>query len=264
MAFLPNYYESPAGVLCLLTEHYGRVGETSPHQEEVLRLCGNKNSALDEAMRRVDLPQRRRALDLGCAVGQSVFQLRRYFERAVGIDRSGPLLAEARTLQRVREASIIWAAEGFKPQSHRFRLSEDVVTDGVDFIEGELDPLPTDLGLFDFVMIEKVLECLPDPRRFLAQIPALVAPGGYFLHVSSYRWHPEFTVLEKQLGRAHEAPGQIDEILGPGMKRECRFNVPFILEKDATGFSYGVAEGLLWRKNEDRITLKLTHHHLSS
>ncbi len=248
MDFLPDYYESPGGIFCLLVEHFGQPGQTVPNQQEIERLCGTKNAALDEAMRRVHLTQRRRALDLGCAVGGAVFGLRRYFDQAVGIDRSPPLLAQARTLQRARETTITWAMEGFPLRSYLIRLPDDAVTEGIEFIEGDLNALPADLGLFDLVMIEKVPECLPDPRRFLTQIPRLIAPGGYFLHVSSYRWHEDFTAPEKQLGLPQQVPAQIDEILGPDLKREGRFNVPFILDNDATGFSFGVAEALLWMK----------------
>jgi len=249
MEFTPGYYESLAGALCLLIEHYGQPGETLPNQEEVARLCGTKNSALDEAMRRIYLPQRRRALDLGCAVGGGVFGLRRYFDQAVGIDRSQPLLAQARTLQQTRETTITWAMEGFPLRSYLIRLPDDAVTNGTEFIEADLNALPPDLGLFDLVMTEKVPECLPDLRQFLPQIPGLIAPGGYFLHVSSYRWHTDFTTPEKQLGSPQQVPAQLDEILGPDLKREVRFNVPFILENDATGFSFGVAEALLWKKH---------------
>jgi SAM-dependent methyltransferase len=248
MDYASGYYESPAGALCLLIEHYGQPGEILPGQHEVTRLCGTKNSALDEAMRRINLPRRRRALDLGCAVGGGVFGLRRYFDQAVGIDRSPPLLAQARTLRRTRETTVTWAVEGFPSRSYLIRLPDDAVTDGIEFIEADLNALPADLGLFDLVMIEKVPECLPDPRRFLTQIPGLIAPGGYFMHVSSYRWHTDFTAPEKQLGSPQQVPAQIDEILEPDLKREGRFNVPFILENDATGFFFGVAEALLWKR----------------
>jgi len=248
MNYAPDYYESAGGALCLLTEHYGRPDEPLFNREEVKRLCGTKNAALDDAMRRVRLPRRRRALDLGCAVGGAVFGLRRYFDQAVGIDRSALLLAHARTLQRTRETTVVWAAEGFPARPYVTRLPDDAVTDGIEFLEGDLNSLPPDLGLFDWVMIEKVPECLPDLRHFLAQIPGLIASGGYFLHVSSYRWHTDFTAPGKQLGSPGQVPAQLDELLGPEMKREDRFNVPFILTNDAAGFSFGVSEALLWQR----------------
>jgi len=249
MDFAYDYYESSGGALCLLTEHYGRLGEPRFNAEEVRRLCGTKNAALEEAMRRISLPKRRRALDLGCAVGGAVFGLRRYFDCAVGIDRSPLLLEHARNLRRARETTVHWAPEGFPVQPYLIQLPNGAATDGIDFLEADLNALPPDLGLFDLVMIEKVPECLPDLRHFLAQIPGIVAPGGYFLHVSSYRWHADFTAPEKQLGSPAQAPAQLDELLGPGMKRELRFNVPFILTNDAAGFSFGVAEALLWKRH---------------
>jgi len=248
MDYASDYYESAEGALCLLTEHYGRPGEPLFNQDEVKRLCGTKNAALDEAMRRIQLPKRRRALDLGCAVGGAIFGLRRYFDRAVGIDRSPLLLTHARDLQRERETTVVWASEGLPLRPYLIRLPDDAVTDEIEFLEGDLNALPPALGLFDLVMTEKVPECLPDLRHFLAQIPGLVASGGYFMHVSSYRWHAHFTAPEKQLGSPGQVPAQLDEILGPSMRREDRFNVPFILTNDAAGFSFGVSEALLWKR----------------
>lgn len=248
MGFDPDYYESAGGALCLLNEHYGDPGEHSRFRREITRLCGTKNSALAEAMRRIPLPRRRRALDLGCAVGGAVFGLRRYFDQAVGIDRSPVLLEHARALQRRRETTVTWAAKGFPPRPHLIRLPDDAATAGTEFIEADLNALPADLGVFDFVMIEKVPECLPDLRCFLTQIPGLMAPGGWFMHVSSYRWHEDFTAPDKQLGLPRGVPAQLDQILGPALERKDRFNVPFFLEHDATGFAFGVAEALLWQK----------------
>jgi len=249
MAFSPTYYESLPGVLCLLIEHYGLPDQILPIQCEAPRLCGTKNSAMDEAMRRIHLPRRRRALDLGCAVGGGVFRLRHYFDQAVGVDRSPPLLAQARTLQSARATSVTWGVEGAPPATYFIRLPDDVMTDGTDFVEADLCDLPANLGTFDFVTIEKVLECLSDPQRFLAQIARLVAPGGYFMHTSSYRWSSEFTPPEKQLGTPAQAPAQLDKLLGPHFTRESRFNVPFILECDTDWFYYGVAETLLWKRH---------------
>lgn len=250
MAFSPTYYESPAGVLCLLIEHYGMPDQFMPVHRDALRLCGTKTSAVDEAMRHIDLPQRRRALDLGCAVGGGVFRLRKYFDQAVGVDLSPPLLAQARTLQRARETTFVWPNEDDPcPENYLIRLPADAVTEGTEFILGDLCALPDNLGVFDLVTIEKVLECLPDPQRFFAQISGLVAPGGYFMHTSSYRWSHEFTPPEKQLGTPTQAPAQIDQLLGPHFTRKHRFNVPFILEHTNTSLSYGVAETLLWKRH---------------
>jgi SAM-dependent methyltransferase len=248
MAFASDYYDSAAGQHCLLVEHYGMPGQVLPIQREVPRICGPNIAAVHEAMRRVDLPHRRRALDLGCAVGGSVFALRRYFPRVVGVDRSATLLAQARALQASRQASVTWQAEGCAPQSCFIQLPADAATDGIEFREADVLDLPADLGEFDLVVTEKVPECLPDLPRFLAQLPRLVAPGGYFLHVSSYRWSDQFTPREKQLGTPAQAPAQLDVLLGPAFARRDRFNSTFLLECNAAWFSFGIAEALLWQR----------------
>jgi len=249
MGFSPTYYESDAGVLCLLIEHYGMPDLFTPLHRDAQRLCGTKTAALDEAMRRIDLPQRRRGLDLGCAVGGGVFGLRRYFAQAFGFDRSLPQLTQARTLQRMRETVFVWKDKPASlPQTYHFRLPDEIRTEGVEFVQGDLNALPAELGVFDLVTIEKVLECLPDPEHFLAQMAGVVAPGGCFMHVSSYRWSTDFTAPEKQLGTPAQVPAQIGALLGPRFTLEHRFNVPFILDSTPTWLSYGVAETLLWRR----------------
>jgi SAM-dependent methyltransferase len=245
MAYAPSYYDTEAGVHRLLVEHFNQA---LPVHREASRICGSNMVALHEAMRRIHLPQRRRALDLGCAVGGSVFALRHYFPHVVGVDRSAPLLARARSLQETRQASVTWIEEDHAPQTCFIQLPESVATDGIEFREADVLDLPADLGEFDLVITEKVPECLPDLPRFLAQIPRLVAPGGYFLHVSSYRWAEEFAPSGLHLGTPGQAPAQLDTLLGPGFVRRDRFNSTFLLEGNTMWFSFGIAEALLWQR----------------
>ncbi|MCE0499073.1 MAG: class I SAM-dependent methyltransferase [Methylacidiphilales bacterium] len=246
--FSPTYYDSSPGLHWLLIEHYGMPDQIVPVQREALRLCGSTVLTVEEAMRQVDLPHRHRALDLGCAVGAGVFKLRRYFDHVVGIDLSNSQLAQARALQRARATSVTWTEAGFEPRTCLVRLADDVMTGGIEFREADIYALPADLGVFDLVIMNKVLECLPDPERCMGQMPGLVAPGGYFVHVSSYRWSPEFTPPEKQLGTPARAQAQLDELLSPHFTLERRFKVPFMIESDPTWFCYGVAEALLWKR----------------
>ena len=248
MSFAPDYYDSAAGVLRLLDEHYGMPDQLLPIQREALRLCGPKSAVVDEVMRRVDLPHRRRALDLGCAVGGSVFALRRYFDQAVGVDRSTTMLAQARSLQTTRQTSVMWQQEGRAPQSCFVQLPQRDVTDGIEFREADVLDLPADLGEFDLVITEKVPECLPEPQRVLAQLPRIVASGGYFLHVSSYRWTDAFTARENLFGTPAQVPAQLDALIGPAFVRRDRFNTTFLLEADTTWFCFGIAEALLWQR----------------
>jgi len=242
------FYESSPALFRHLIEHYGMPDQICPLPSGAMRLCGPMASTVDEVMRHVDLPRRARALDLGCAVGGSTFRLRRYFSHVVGVDGSRSFLNAARTLQRSREVSAVWEDEKHAPRSCFVRLPADAIVDGVEFREAAVDDLPAGLGTFDLVFMEKVLECLPDPERCVRQMADVVVPGGYFVHVSFYWWEPELTAPDKQLGTPAQALSRLETVLAPHFTREHRFKVPFLIEGDATWFSYGVAEALVWKR----------------
>ena len=245
---MPLDYASPEGVFRHLLEHYGMAESLCPIQREALRLCGPLTLSVDEALRGLDLPRRARALDLGCAVGGNTFRLRHYFDQVVGVDRSKPLLAAARELQQTRETSVIWTLEGFEPRTCSVRLPAEVKVEEVEFREADILQLPDDLGAFDLVYMEKVLECLSDPGRGIRQIPKLVAPGGCFVHISCYWWTKDCTPPEKQLGTPAQALAAVEEWLAPHFTRVRRFNVPFLIQYNTAWFHYGLAEAVIWKR----------------
>ena len=82
-----NIYETDKLLSEYLLFHYGTRGEIGPPP--------GAEQALDYAVRCVTecldtgaLPEGARALDLGCAVGRSTFELARHCARAIGIDYS--------------------------------------------------------------------------------------------------------------------------------------------------------------------------------
>jgi DNA-binding transcriptional ArsR family regulator len=104
------------------------------------------------------LPRRGVALDAGTGDGRLLDVLGPVYERVVAVDRSGAQLARAR--DRV-------AARGF---TH------------VTLVEGELDSkdLRRALGAAgaDAVFASRVLHHAPQPRRVVAELASLCAPGG--------------------------------------------------------------------------------------
>src|SRR5205085_9667368 len=95
-----NPYETEKLLGEYLLFHYG-----SP--EEVLPWRDGPHAALDFAVRSVTqcvdvpaLPPNARALDVGCAVGRSTFEMARHCAGVVGIDYSRRFIEAARTLAR--------------------------------------------------------------------------------------------------------------------------------------------------------------------
>jgi putative 4-mercaptohistidine N1-methyltranferase len=151
-----------------------------------------------------------RALDVGCAVGGSTFELARHFTDVVGIDFSAAFIAAAERLRSSGSLSYSVRTEGeqFSTEPLVARAPADVDAARIRFEVGDACNLDLDrLGQFDAVLAGNLLCRLPDPRRFLADLSRLVAPGGVVLFTSPFSWFAEYTPREHWLGgRAEDAP----------------------------------------------------------
>src|ERR1051326_4428686 len=99
----PEFYETDRALSEYLLFHYGLP-------EEILPWPFGPSTALEYPVRCVSecldverLPRPARALDLGCAVGRSAFELARHCQEVIGIDASRRFVEVA---QRLREASM--------------------------------------------------------------------------------------------------------------------------------------------------------------
>ena len=100
-----GFYETAKALSEYLLFHYGKP-------EEVLPWDFGPSDALDYPARCVSecvaadrLAANARALDLGCAVGRSTFELARHCAEAIGIDLSENFIAAAGQLQRAANST---------------------------------------------------------------------------------------------------------------------------------------------------------------
>ena len=107
-----GFYETSKALSEYLLFHYGKP-------EEVLPWCFGPSDALGYPIRCVSkcvaterLTANARALDLGCAVGRSTFELARHCTKAIGIDLSESFIATASQLQREGQLDYSFAVEG--------------------------------------------------------------------------------------------------------------------------------------------------------
>jgi ubiquinone/menaquinone biosynthesis C-methylase UbiE len=103
-------------------------------------------------------------LELGCGTGRVSLPLARAGVNLVGIDRSAPMLARART--RILRSS--------RPQ----------ILKSLRLVRGDIRALPFDTGAFDMVLAPYgILQSLIRPRDLtatLASVARVIAPGGTF------------------------------------------------------------------------------------
>jgi len=191
------------------------------------------------------------ALDVGCAVGGSSFELARHARRVVGLDFSGAFIEAAREMRDTGTMTVRVAEEGRRLRELVVRAPEDIDRSRVDFQTADATDLPEDTGSFDAVLAANLLCRLPDPRRFLDRLPELVKPGGILLLATPFSWLEEFTPPANWLGGHPDSRPSFEilsEILRPRFELETTKNLPFLIREHARKFQYGVSLGSRWRR----------------
>jgi putative 4-mercaptohistidine N1-methyltranferase len=244
-----GFYESDAAVEQYLLFHYGTPEQICPLLPEARTACGFPVRCVSESMRLIALEKRTRALDLGCAVGRSSFELRRHFDEVVGIDFSARFVVEAERMRRQRLVTIRAPREGDATDEVHLQLSVQGPTDHIVFERGDACNLRADLGTFDLALMANLIDRLPDPARCLARLPELIPPGGWLVITSPYTWLEEFTARDKWLdGGGRGTLSALEERLAPAFALRRAFDLPFLIREHRRKYQWSVAEVTIWQK----------------
>ena len=246
-----NIYESDRLVSEYLLFHYGSAREILPWPFGPTDALGFAVRCVGELLDPASLPENARALDAGCAVGRSTFELARHCREVAGLDRSRSFVEAATKLRDEGLLHYAFAIEGARKAPAVARRPEGVDPDRIRFVEGDAMDIPEDLGQFDVVLAANLLCRLPDPRKFIARLPSLVKPGGQLLLTTPFTWLEEFTPREKWIG-GRDGAASADELaalLRPDFKLARQIELPFLIREHARKFQWSVALGARWVKN---------------
>jgi putative 4-mercaptohistidine N1-methyltranferase len=246
-----SFYESDAALEQYLLFHYGTPEQICPLLPEARTACGFPARCVGEPLGRIagERTGRGRALDLGCAVGRSSFELGRHYGEVVGIDFSGRFIAAAREMGQRRAVTVRAPREGTMTDELRLELPLELETGGVGFEQGDACALSEGLGSFDLVLMANLIDRLPDPGKCLARLPGLVASGGWLVVTSPYTWLEEYTPREKWLdGGGRGTLEGLKGALAPAFGLRDRFDLPFLIREHRRKFQWSVAEVSLWRR----------------
>jgi putative 4-mercaptohistidine N1-methyltranferase len=243
-------YESAKLLAQYLLFHYGA-------EETTLERIPVPRDGRDFAVRCVHdlidagaLGPRARALDLGCSVGRSSFELGRYCRDVLGVDLSESFIQAARLLQEKGELTFEVVAEGDICDLMQARVPIRLDRSHVRFQVGDAMNLPPDLGSFDLVLAANLICRLPKPRSFLRRLSDLVSPGGQLLMTTPFTWLEEFTPRDEWLGGRKEegirSAEVLKETLDADFKLQLTKNLPFLIREHERKFQYGVALGWRW------------------
>jgi putative 4-mercaptohistidine N1-methyltranferase len=188
-----------------------------------------------------------RALDLGCAVGRSSFELARTVPSVIGMDFSSAFIRAAETLKSEGRLPCEIVVEGERTAPFVARVPSGVDVSRVKFETGDATALRADLGTFDVVLAANLLCRLPEPRRFLERLPSLIAPGGQLLLATPFSWLPEFTAPEHWIGgRTGPSWDALREALEPHFYLDFTKDLPFLIREHRRKFQYGISLGSRW------------------
>ncbi|MEI8313107.1 MAG: putative 4-mercaptohistidine N1-methyltransferase [Verrucomicrobiota bacterium] len=242
-----NPYETEKLVAEYLFFHYADEDEVSgglPIPREALNFPVRVVGELVDPARRA-----RTALDLGCAVGRSSFELARVAHSVLGIDFSAAFIRAAETMKREGRLGCRVPIEGERTAEFTARVPAGIDVARVSFETGDATALREDIGRFDIVLAANLLCRLPEPAKFLGLLPDLVSPGGQLLLGTPFSWLPEYTAPDHWIG-GRDAAGPsweaLCKILEPHFELHLSKDLPFLIREHSRKFQYGVSLGSRW------------------
>ncbi len=199
---------------------------------------------------------RRRALDVGCAVGRATFELARGFDRVTGLDFSTRFFRLAARMQEEGYLRYAFPEEGEIQSFHEMGLAAlglAEIRERVEFYQADACNLPEKFTGYDLVLAANLIDRLYSPRRFLATIHERMNPGGLLVITSPYTWLEEFTKREEWLGGYKEAGENVTTLDGLKAALSPRFrmvgepcDVPFVIRETRRKFQHSIAELTVW------------------
>jgi putative 4-mercaptohistidine N1-methyltranferase len=246
-----NVYETDALVDQYLLFHYGEGEDQLPYPfgpHDALFYPVRCVTEFVPLADRVD-----RALDLGCAVGRSAFELTRTAQKVIGIDLSQRFISAAQEIQRSGEIQFRRHEEGNAYTSISRRLDPAIDRSRCQFEVGDALRLRSDLGTFDFILAANLIDRVHSPKELLAVLRRLLNPGGHLLIASPYTWLSEFTPTQEWLGAIQTwsettTLQAIQENLGNKFELVSSKDLPFLIREHARKYQWSVAQASFWLK----------------
>jgi putative 4-mercaptohistidine N1-methyltranferase len=249
---VPFSYESPKLLGEYLLLHYGGEGDLRhfalPVDHAVTSLpfpVRLVRELLDPELLSPDAT----ALEVGCAVGGSAFELARSCRSVKASDYSGSFIAAARQLQSAGRHSGLRAAEGEATLPFEAVVPPEINRSRVTFSVQDAIALPEELGAFDVVLAANLLCRLPDPEKLVTRLPDLVKQGGQLLLTTPFTWLEEFTPRDRWIGGHKEGPSSEEELtrrLAPHFRLHRRADLTFLIREHERKYQLGIALGTCW------------------
>jgi putative 4-mercaptohistidine N1-methyltranferase len=244
-----DVYESDPLIAQYCESHYGEDYFGVPNFPQAMaRLCLTAMG---------DRP-RRKALDLGCAVGRATFELAREFDEVTGLDFSARFIRIGSDLASRGYIRYTRSEEGELVSYREVRLAEldlDGTQQRVTFQQADACNLKELHTGFDLVLATNLIDRLYSPRKFLETIRERINPGGLLVIASPYSWSEEFTEKQQWLGGIRVAGEPFTTLEGLHQCLDEHFTsvgeptkIPFVIRETRNKFQHSLSEVTVWER----------------
>ncbi len=244
-----NTYETDELLHQYLVFHYGTAEDQFPYTfggSDALDFP--KRCALEGPAQQAGLRQGR-ALDLGCAVGRSTFELARDYQEVIGIDYSHIFIKAANSLKRDGSCMASRQDEGSVTTNLELQVDTSIDRTRVSFEQGDALSIRDDIGQFDLVLACNLICRLKEPLHLIRRLADLVKPGGCLFLTTPFTWMESYTPKANWLGNGSE--DSFDGLrrgLEPAFNLDADWDMPFIIREHTRKFQYSIAKASRWRR----------------
>jgi len=195
-----------------------------------------------------------KALDLGCAVGRSTFELAKFCDSVIGLDFSQKFIDTCNILKSKGTLKFTTKLEG-KLQHHGVAtIDPSIDRTRCNFMQGDACNLNPRLGTFDIVLAANLVDRVPSPKKFLAGLPKIVNKDGYVILTTPYSWLEQYSSCGEWLG-GFEKNGVVirgfdglKALMADNFSLVSTKDLPFLIRNHIRHFEFGVAHVSVWQK----------------
>lgn len=143
------------------------------------------------------------AIDIGCKVGRTTWELARGVDKVVGIDFTARYIRVPVELASKGWLRYQFDTEGELNELRVVKLEEYGFTElnnRVEFWQADASNLKPGFKDYDLVILNDIITELYDPINLLNELPSRINDKGFLIVATDYNWDNKLTPAEKQIG----------------------------------------------------------------
>ncbi|QKF82213.1 putative 5-histidylcysteine sulfoxide synthase / 4-mercaptohistidine N1-methyltransferase OvoA [Halarcobacter ebronensis] len=201
--------------------------------------------------------KKQKALDLGCSVGRSSFELAKHYDEVLGIDFSANFINVGVKLKKYDSLTYKVTTEGSLFDEKTISLKDfdlEETKDRVTFMQGDACNLKDLYSGYDLIFCSNLIDRLYYPQKFLDDIPKRVNKDGLLVLLSPYTWLEDYTPKANWLGGYLKDNKEVKTLdtLKTNLEKEFELldilDVPFVIKETNRKFQHTISQMSIWKR----------------